>query len=226
MNFIDLFIIIVIIFFAIVGFNHGFFKSILNIIGFVGAFYVTFLLKNVVAELAIMNLPFLKINSLFRTCPSINILFYHLLVFIFLFTMTELLYNVIVSIFGLNEMALTLNTKLRLPSKILGIFSGLIEGVIIVFLAIFVLKQPFIRLKIVDDSDVANYFLKNTPLLSNWNRDYINMFDKITELIKKEKMNDYEIALFSLEENMITNENLEKLVELRKINNNDNMIDY
>ena len=221
MNFIDITIIVALVFFAIVGFNNGVFKSLLNIIGFLITFYVAYLLKNTIANLLILNLPFMKFGTLLGSVPSLNILLYQILSLILLVTFAELLFNVIVSVLGLGDKLLKLTVKFRLPAKILGIFSGVVEGYMIIFLCAFVLSQPFIGLRAIVDSKISHDMLRNTPLLSDWNRDFINVFDGLDELMadNNSKLNDVNVSQLLLNENMISKESFGRILELRKLDN-------
>ena len=221
MDFIDILIIITLIFFAIVGFNNGVFKSLLNIIGFLITFYVAFLLKNTVANFMILNLPFMKFGSLLKAVPSLNILLYQIISLILLVTFAELLFNVVVSVLGLSDKLLKLTVKLRVPAKILGIFSGVVEGYMIIFLCVFVLSQPFINLNIVNKSGIAHDMLRKTPLLSDWNRDFINVFDGLDEIIgdNNSNLNDVNVSKLLLDEKMISKESFSRILELRKLDN-------
>ena len=223
MDFFDILIYVSIIFFAIVGFNNGFFKSIINIIGFIVSLFVTHILRATVAELLIVNLPFLDVGSFLKTAPALNILLYQLLAFILLFVIAELVYNLLISILGLSDLALRLGVKTGIVSKILGIFSGVIEGVLIIFLCVFILSQPFIKLNISDNSTVAKDILKRIPFVSDWNSDFINVFDGIQELTDSETITNANVLTLFLNEKMVTKDTVKKLLELHKINSDEDI---
>lgn len=223
MDFIDIAIYVSIVFFAIVGFNNGFFKSAINIIGFIVSLYITFILRDTVAELFMLNLPFFEFGKLLSTAPALNILLYHAFAFIILFIAAELMYNVLISVLGLSDKATGLDVRVRLLSKILGVVSGLVEGVIIVFIVIFIFRQPFVKLNIIDNSQVAKDFLKSTPLLSDWNRDFINVFDGLDELTETESITNANVITLLLNQNMLKKDTLKELLETHKIKNDEDI---
>ena len=224
MDFIDIAIYVSIVFFAIVGYNNGFFRSLLNIFGFIASLYITFILRDTIAEIFMLNLPFLEFGSLLKMAPALNVLLYHTLAFIILFAIAELLFNVLVSVLGLGDKALSLDVKARFLSKILGILTGLVEGVIIVFLVIIVLRQPFVRLNIVDNSSVAKDVLKLTPLLSDWNRDIVNVLDGVDELTETESITNANVITLLLDQNMLKKDTLKELLLAHKIKNDEEIM--
>ena len=54
----DIIIFVVILAFAIIGFQRGVFKSLVTIVGFFAVIYLAYLFKNVIGDFFVLNLPF------------------------------------------------------------------------------------------------------------------------------------------------------------------------
>ena len=142
MNIVDAIIILLILSFGAMGFKRGVLKQLVTTVGFVIVIVLAFYLKNPIAEFLSLNLPFFKFGGVFANVTSINIILYQLISFILVVTILEIVLGVLIKITGVIEKILKFTVILGIPSKILGFFVGIIEGFVVVFLVLFILRQP------------------------------------------------------------------------------------
>ena len=82
MNIVDLIIIIVILFGAVIGFKRGFTKSLVSAVGLIAIVIIAFLLKNPVSTVLYEHLPFFQFGGVIKGVTVLNIALYELLAFI------------------------------------------------------------------------------------------------------------------------------------------------
>ena len=219
MNFIDILIAIVLIFCALLGFKRGVFKSIIILVGFIAVIYISYLLKNYLGDFFVLNLPFIRFGNLFASLQSLNILMYQTLAFIIMLIIFGLVYRFIITITGVFEKILRLTIVLGIPSKLLGLVVGFIEGYVIVYLGLFILTQPFIKNDFLSDSKYANKILNNSPVISDFAESSLQLFNEVTEITKIEnkELMEEQIVKLMLDKKVVTKEVMQKIVEKGKI---------
>ncbi len=224
MNIVDAIIILLILSFGAMGFKRGVLKQLVTTVGFVIVIVLAFYLKNPIAEFLSLNLPFFKFGGVFANVTSINIILYQLISFILVVTILEIVLGVLIKITGVIEKILKFTVILGIPSKILGFFVGIIEGFVVVFLVLFILRQPGFNFKIFDDSKLTKPILNSTPILSQVAGDFVDTFNDLYELgndYYEKKMDENTLNLKSidimLEHKIITTDYVEKLINAKKI---------
>lgn len=225
MNIVDTVIILIILMCGLVGFKRGVLKQLVSTIGFVVVVILAFYLKNPIAEYMSINFPFFKFGGFFSDVSSLNIILYQIVSFILVIIVLEAALSIIIKITGLIEKLLKYTIVLGIPSKILGFIVGVVEGFIVVFIALFFLKQPCFDLDIFDDSKLTNKILASTPILSNVASDFVDTFNDLYELGNDyyeakldTKMLDLKSIDIMLDNKIITAEYVDKLIENDKIN--------
>lgn len=219
MNIVDIVIIVVLIAFAIIGFNRGIFKSLIVFLGFIAVIFLAYMFKNYVGDFLVLNLPFIDFGKNFAGVSSINIVMYQALAFVIMLAIFGLIYRFLVTISGIFEKVLKLTVILGLPSKLLGMVFGFLEGVIIVYLSLFILSQPFLKFDAINDSKYSSIILKHTPIISNYAQRGLHLVQEIQELSKIEDANekDLKICELILKENVTSPEVIRKLVYADKL---------
>ncbi len=224
MNIVDAIILLIVLACGAVGFKRGVFKQLVTTVGFVLVVVLAFYLKNPIAEFLSLYLPFFKFGGDFANVTSLNIILYQIISFILVVIVLQSILNVLIKITGVIEKILKFTIILGIPSKILGFIVGVIEGFIIVFLALFFLRQPGFNLKIMEDSKFTDPILKSTPILSQVAGGMVNTFNDLYELgndYYEKEMNENELNLKSidvmLEHKIITPKYVSKLVDSGKI---------
>ena len=226
---VDLIIIIFIILGAVVGFKNGVIKETTKFLGLFIVIIISFILKDKLMVAFYENLPFFNFFGIIKELDAINILFYQFISFLIIFIALMFLLKVLVVITGLVEVLVKMTVFLSLPSKILGAIVGAIEFYVYVFIVLYILNMPILNLTPVNNSNLGNKILKETPILSNITDDTVSVYSDIWQIIKnKEDKDNKEIntlVLASLlDHRLITVESAKKLVETNKIIIKDNSI--
>ena len=112
---------------------------------------------------------------------------------------------------------------LGIPSKILGMVVGLVEGFVWVFILFYIVSLPLFNFKEVNDSKMMGPVLKNTPILSSFTKDFKVALEELSDLKEeyknegnKEKFN-YDTLNILLKYKIVTTESIEKLNEKGKL---------
>lgn len=223
MNIVDVLIILIVACGAVVGFKRGVFKELVMTVGFLLVFVVSFFLKNPVAEILSLNLPFIEFGSAIKSATIFNIIFYQLIAFILVFLIAMVIFRVLLDVSGFIEKVLKFTIILGIPSKLLGAVVGLVEGYIIAFVVVFILNQPILDVGIIEGSKMKNFVLNSTPGLTQIVSSVGETVDDIYGLME-DKTYEKDINKFNrdaidvmLEHKMIKVDYVEKLVDAKKI---------
>lgn len=219
MNVVDIMIIIVLIAFAIIGFNRGIFKSLIAFLGFIAVIFLAYMFKNTIGDFFVLNLPFINFSKSFMGVSSINIVMYQALAFVIMLAIFGLIYRFLVTISGIFEKVLKLTVILGIPSKLLGMVFGVLEGIIVIYLSLFILSQPFLKFDAINDSKYAKIILNQTPIISSYAESSLRLVHEIQELSEIEDSNekDLKISELILKENVTSPDVMKKLVKMGKL---------
>lgn len=219
---VDAIIILLILMGGIVGYKNGFIKEGMQFVGMLFIVIVSFLLKDSLMVLLYENLPFFNFFGFIKGISAINILFYQLIAFLIIFLALTFILKVLIVITGFIEWMLKLTVFLKIPSKILGIFVGVLEFYVYTFIILYVLNMPVFNLSYVADSKYGEAILNNTPILSTMVDDTVKAYSDVWKIIKdKDDMTNAEVntlVLVKLLDNkLITVDSAKKLVDANKI---------
>lgn len=222
MNIVDIIIILMILFGAVVGFKQGAIKRATSFLGTFIVLAVAFALKNPLSVLMYENLPFFKFGGLIKGVDVINVLIYELLAFFIVAGVLTLILKVLITITGLIEKLLKMTIFLSIPSKILGLFVGAIEYFVYVFLVLVFLNLPAFNIKIVKESEYGNKILNETPFLSSLVGTTIDTYTEVYNVLHENRtMSDVEINEkildLYLDKGVITVDSAQKLIDMNKI---------
>ena len=141
MNIVDLIIIILILFGAVIGFKRGFTKSLVSAVGLIAIVIIAFLLKNPVSTVLYEHLPFFQFGGVIKGVTVLNIALYELLAFIIVLAILGIVLKILMIATSIFERILTLTIILGIPSKILGAIIGALEWFILVFIGLYVFNE-------------------------------------------------------------------------------------
>lgn len=226
---VDIIMLILIALGAIGGFKAGVIKKTTDFVGTLVIVIIAFYLKNYLSVIMYENLPFYDFGGLIKGVEVINILFYEVLAFIIVFALLLVILRVLLMVTGLIEKILKATVILSIPSKILGIFVGMIEMYVYVFITLVFLSLPVFNISYVKESKLANFMLNDTPVLSSMAEDIIGTYGEVYELIdnKENKTSEEvntEILKVLFDKEVITKESARKLVDKNKLHLSDNTI--
>jgi len=222
MNIIDLIILVVLLIGAIVGFKQGAIKKFVSFVGVFVIIIISFVLKNDLSVLFYENLPFFDFGGILRGMQVLNIVFYEVLAFLLVFALLSIVLKIVIAITGFAETLLKLTIFLALPSKLLGIVVGLVEYYVYTFIVLLIISLPVFNVNEVNNSKFANTILYNTPVLSGFADDTIELYTEVYTIIDKRddktpKQLNQEVLEFMLSTKSITYESASSLIERNKI---------
>lgn len=215
MNIIDIFVILIIIFFGLLGWKRGIIKTIVSLLGIIVVFYLSFILKNPLAEWFSLNFPFFSFWGDFKGVTILNVVIYQLIAFYLIFLILFTAYIIIVKISSLFETILKATIILGIPSKILGFIAGILEGMVISVIVIMILALPIFNIDSVRTSK-AREEINNTVLVSKAFKNLNSSINEIVDLKDKfEDKDEFNIGAFEIliKYNIITDDYSEKLVD-------------
>lgn len=219
---VNVFIILFVIMGGIVGYKNGAIKEGIQFIGLFICLIIAFLFKDQLMVLMYENLPFFNFFGLIRGLDAINILFYQLISFLVIFGALMFILRVVIVITGFVDILIKMTIFLSFPSKIIGIFVGMIEFYVYVFVILYILNMPIFNLSYVADSKYGNLVLENTPILSEFVDDTVNVYIDVWDIIKNrdnrsnKEVNTLVLATL-LDNKLITIDSTKKLVNANKI---------
>ncbi len=198
MSVIDIGIVILLLFGAIIGAKRGFTKALVKSLGFILAVVIAFKLKNVVSEILYLNAPFFKFGGIFKGLTVLNIVLYELIAFVIILSILMIVLKILVMVTGIFEKFLNMTIILGIPSKILGAIIGFIEHYVIIFIVLYVISLPIFDNEFLNQSKYKDKILTQTPILSKQVDKTVVVFEEFSELKDKYK-NSKNATEFNLE---------------------------
>ncbi len=224
MNLIDVIVILIILAGAVVGYKSGFTKQIISFFGFIIVIILSYLLKNYISELMYQYFPFFDFGGVFKGVTVLNILIYEVISFFIVFSILMIVFKLVLFISKIFETLLKFTIILGIPSKLLGALVGMVEYYIIAFFALYILTLPIFAIEGMENSKLKDPILKNTPVLSHYTKDGLQVYEEFNELKDKYEV-EQNVDEFNLEAldvflkyKVITKDSVSKLVESKKLN--------
>lgn len=219
MSIVDIFILAVLVSFAIIGFRRGVISSLVAFVGFILVVCLSYLFKDILGNFLVLNLPFIDFSIVAGGSVVLNIVMYQMIAFIILLIIFGIIYKILLAITGFVEKILKITIILGIPSKILGLVVGLLEGYIIVYLLLFFAVQPYVSIGILDSSKYASTILNQTPILSDFSEKTLVIINEVHDTIKNKDDDDFDLKLTDLilKEKVASPELIQELVDSQKI---------
>lgn len=219
MNIVDIIIILGLILGALTGFIRGFFKETVTFVGTILVIVLAFFFKNPLSIILYKNLPFTKFSGL----TSLNILLYELIAFILCVIILSIILAILIKITGIIEKVLKATIVLALPSKLLGMVVGVFKSMVIIYVILFVLSIPVLKVPFLSESKYASVILTKTPFMSSITKSAVKSINEIAELtkesidVKDTKSTNRKIIEIMLKNDVTSSESIELLVQKGKI---------
>ena len=218
MSILDFIIVLLLIASAVMGMKRGVIRELVMLVGVIVIYFIAFALKGHVGLLLCKIFPFFGFEGL----VSLNIIMYQLIAFVLIASLLFSVYALIFRFTGIIQKLVDISIILTLPSKILGLIVGFIEGYIILFMILLVLQIPFKDNSIFINSRLSNQIVNNSFLLSSSLGELDDCIIDITNITKnydKAKSNqiNLEIIRLELKYGIISKEDLQKIIETKKL---------
>lgn len=223
MNIIDIGIVVFLAFGAILGFKRGFTNELVKTVGLVVIVVIAFLFKAPLSNILYEHLPFFNFGFL-KGAAILNILVYEIIAFIILVVILSIILKILMVVTSLFEKFLTATIVLGIPSKIAGAIIGLVYEYIVVFIVLYIMTLAGINVSLVNDSQLRNKIINETPLLSGICNNSLVVIDEFRALqadygnksISQQDFNYKAMELF-LKYKIISSESASKLIEEGKL---------
>lgn len=229
MNVVDFVIIILLAFGAVEGFKAGVIKKTTDFVGMFVIVVLAFSFKDKLSTIMYENLPFFNFGGFIKGIDAINVLLYEVIAFLIIFALLLFLLKALLVVTGFIEKILKATVILSIPSKILGIFVGILESYVYIFIVLVVVTLPIFKADFIRESKIANFMLSDTPVLSSLSSEMIDIYGNVYNIVinRKDKSNEEvntEITKFMIDKKVLSRESAKKLVDRNKLHLSDNSI--
>ena len=229
MNVVDFVIIILLTFGAVEGFKAGVIKKTTDFVGMFAIVVLAFSFKDKLSTIMYENLPFFNFGGFIKGIDAINVLLYEVIAFLIIFALLLFLLKALLVVTGFIEKILKATVILSIPSKILGIFVGILESYVYIFIVLVVVTLPIFKADFIRESKVAGFMLSDTPVLSSLSSEMIDIYGNVYNIVinRKDKSNEEvntEITKFMIDKKVLSRESAKKLVDRNKLHLSDNSI--
>lgn len=229
MNVVDFVIIILLTFGAVEGFKAGVIKKTTDFVGMFAIVVLAFSFKDKLSTIMYENLPFFNFGGFIKGIDAINVLLYEVIAFLIIFALLLFLLKALLVVTGFIEKILKATVILSIPSKILGIFVGILESYVYIFIVLVVVTLPIFKADFIRESKIANFMLSDTPVLSSLSSEMIDIYGNVYNIVinRKDKSNEEvntEITKFMIDKKVLSRESAKKLVDRNKLHLSDNSI--
>ena len=187
MNLIDAGIIILLLTGLVVGFKRGVIHETVSAVSFFASIVIAFLFKNMISELLYTYLPFFKFGGVIKGVTVLNLVLYEVIAFLIALSIVVVLFRIVIMITKVIEKFLKFTLILGIPSKILGAVVGVIESYMWIFIILYIVSLPLFSFDL-SGSKYRTKILEQTPILSSFTDEYMDVVDEFTDL--KDKYND------------------------------------
>lgn len=230
-NPISLLIAIIIVIFMILevsnGYKKGFLESGVRLVGSILIIIVSYLLKDPLSVYLYTHLPFFKFDGLFKGVTALNIIIYEVIAFVIVFAILFIIYKVVCLLTKIVDKLLSLIFFIGIPNKILGAVLGFVQGIVTLYFVVAIFKIGTNIMGYEMKPSLADYVVE-IPILKQTFGPALSSLDDITCLAKdyeytknKEEFNEKAVDIL-LKYNVITEDNLDILIDKGKIKINDN----
>ena len=219
-NIIDIIIVILLAFGGVLGFKRGAIRTGVSFIGLILAIILAGVLRHPLANFLQQNLPFFEFGKDYAGAAASNILLYEIIAFVVIFAILLIGVGFLSFVSSAIEKALDFTIVLGIPSKIAGIFIGILEVYLYVFIILYFLSLPMFNIKMVKESTFTDKILNNTPILTKTVGSTLNAFQEVHDLKDKVSTKEqYDInSMDILLKYKLTNvESVESLIKKGKI---------
>ena len=223
MSIIDIAILIVLGFGALVGLKRGFTRQLVSLLGIFVILILSFLFKNPISVFLYNNLPFFNFGGIFKDITVLNILVYEVISFFIVFSVFSIIFKILLGVTKIFEKILNATIILGIPSKILGAVLGVVQYYIYIFIVLYVLNLPTFNLSIINNSKISNIILEKTPILNKICDGTLDIYNEIKKL-KSEYSITTDVDEFNqktlnimIDKEIITKENVQILIDKGKI---------
>lgn len=220
MNIFDVVILLLILLSGVMGLKKGVLKEGVILIGTILVYIIAFSLKSKVGFILCKWLPFFSFDGL----PTLNILIYQLIAFIFIASFLFSIATIIFKLTGIIQKLVDITIILTIPSKILGFIVGILEGYFFMFILLIIVAIPLRNMELFQESKLSQKIMYDSPILTKTLGGLPNAIEDISEISTKVQQKDtdkdqlaLDILKVELDCKVISKEETLELIEKGKL---------
>ena len=221
----DIIIVLFILLGAFIGYKQGAITSVLNMVGTLIVFVLSYYLKGPVSMILFEAFPFNVQSGIFEGISSINFLLYEGIAFIICEIVLSIIFGILIRVTKVFNRIVNKIIILAIPNKIIGAVFGTLRSFIFIFFLLFICSLIPYTSKFVKCSSFSMGILNNTPILTNITKDFNNSIKDIYALIDKyddetevaKETIDYDTLDILLKYDIVSPDTIKKMNENGKI---------
>ncbi len=195
MNIVDVVIILCIALVGVIGLKRGIIKEAVVLVGTIIVVAIAFWLKDPFAAFLCDHLPFFHLRSNLGGLVSLNIILYQLVAFLLLVILLLFILRVLIRISGFLSKIVNATIILAFPNKILGLLLGLVEGYVLVFIALNIIAVPLGDNNLFIDSSVRQFIMNESPILKDQFGGINHALEDIMTMEKSDNQNENDLKV-------------------------------
>lgn len=231
MNIFDILIIVLILFGMYLGYQRGVIKELSDL----GILLFSMIVASPISKLLCMIfypiLPFFNFTGSIKGLKSLNIILYRLVFYFLILIILIYIIRTILLKLGLLQKITNTMVEVTIISKLLGLVTAFPLMIIFLYNIMFILNSPFVNLDFTNDSKGYKIILEKTLIISKQN-ERVYLCENDTKKIVNGKYNtdkNYRVAndkilKSSIKHKLISNNNVKKLKDKKKILGNRKLI--
>ena len=165
--------------------------------------------------------PPFKVNSIFGPLSSLSIIFYQLIAFLILLIIFHFILRIIINLSGILSKIVDTTVILILPNRILGFILGIIEGYVLVFIALNVLMIPLSSNSTFMESKTRKFVMEDTPILKDSFGNVNTTLEEIMALDKNNSENSLNLKVIDI----LLKNKIVSVSEVKELETNKKIID-
>lgn len=223
MNVVDIAIIIIVLLCGFWGFRKGVIRELIQLIGTLIVVFAAYYLKDYLANFLMGFMPFFQFKGIFFGISAINILVYQMVSFVVIFVLLYCILSIIINITNIGDKLLKISLVMAIPDKVLGLFVGLLDGVLFAFLLCFVSFHISPLEQYINDSYMGIVLLERTPFVGKTMTKTVLALEDITELAHSVNENtnmdsvNAQVIQNLIHYKLISKEKVDELIDKKKI---------
>ena len=187
MNIVDYIIIIILLLSVLKGFKDGLLPTLVNFVGTFLVFIIAFYVKQPISIFLYENLPFLSFGGIFKGVIAVNILFYEAIAYGLSILLLGIVFGIAKRFAKVLNKLFSVTIFLNLPSKIIGAIIGLCEGILYLFILLFIASVVNTTTKYFNESKYSGIILNKIPIINSVTGNLINSGEEIYQVVLKNK---------------------------------------
>ena len=188
MNYVDIIIIIILVFGLFIGWTKGLFKTATDILMLFISMVLASIFKGKLTDIFVKIVPFPELS---KNIFSVNIIMYELLMYFAILIFILLIYQILMSRIGLEDKMASSSISSNIIVKSVGSILGVPLTILFLYNVCLVINFPLINVKEIHNSVVISKILSNTMTISNNNYKLYMIEEDANEILYDKSYKNY-----------------------------------